>query len=64
MKRTTAQKIADALIALFAVLIVCDVLLTCLSPALAYFRFQSPDRMAFSPSQGCMAWALTPGKVR
>ena len=48
MKRTTAQKIADALIALFAVLIVCDVLLTCLSPTLAYFRFQSPDSMAFS----------------
>ena len=61
MKRTAAQKIADALIALFAVLIACDALLICLSPALAYFRFQDPGSMEFSRLLDTFAYDMDDG---
>ena len=38
MKRTASQRIADALVILCGLLILCDLLLIVLSPALAYFR--------------------------
>ena len=47
MKRTASQRIADALVILCGLLILCDLLLIVLSPALAYFRFQDPGSMTF-----------------
>ena len=48
MKRTASQKIADALVVLCALLILCDMVLIVLSPALAYFRFQDLGSMTVS----------------
>ena len=48
MKRTASQRIADALVVLCVLLILCDLLLIVLSPALAYFRFQDPGSMTFA----------------
>ena len=48
MKRTASQRIADALVILCGLLILCDLLLILLSPALAYFRFQDPGSVTFS----------------
>ena len=48
MKRTASQRIAHVLVGLCALLILCDLLLILLSPALAYFRFQDPGSMTFA----------------
>lgn len=61
MKRSAAQKIADALILLCLLLILCDILLLPLAPVLAYFRFQTPNSVQWNELMATFAYDFDDG---
>ena len=61
MNRTAAQKIADVLVLLCILLILCDVFLLPLAPALAYFRFQGPASVELEQLMATFAYDFDDG---
>ena len=61
MNRTAAQKIADVLVLLCILLILCDVFLLPLAPALAYFRFQGSASVELEQLMATFAYDFDDG---